>query len=185
MLSRVGLAVGYRANVWNIGAEGQFIARRDLRRRRRAVLHDARDRSTAVGVTPMVLVAGVARRHGVGGDHRAAARPLQRERDPGEPDARVRRAAAAQLSRVRPVEGPEGFNFPQTKMFVAATLLPNLVPAVAPARRLRDHARAGGGCSGRSCSAPGAASSSRSAGSRPTRRATPGSRRGPRCGPRS
>ena len=36
MLIATGLAVGYRANVWNIGAEGQLLLGRDRRRRSRA-----------------------------------------------------------------------------------------------------------------------------------------------------
>ncbi|MCK7498924.1 MAG: hypothetical protein MZW92_56575 [Comamonadaceae bacterium] len=66
--ARSGLALCFRANVWNIGAEGQLIAGAIagggvalLATPRRAARDRRRDRS----------LAGVARRHGVGGDHRA------------------------------------------------------------------------------------------------------------------
>ena len=65
MLIAVGLAVGYRANVWNIGAEGQLTHGRDLRRRRRA--RAARQSNRAL-VLPLMLVAGVAGGMAVGGD---------------------------------------------------------------------------------------------------------------------
>src|SRR5262250_2866339 len=64
-LIALGLAIGFRANVWNIGAEGRLdAAEHDPRRR---------DRRNAVGV-----------------DHRVPARAAERERDPGEPHADLR-----------------------------------------------------------------------------------------------
>ena len=63
MLIAVGLAVGYRANVWNIGAEGQLIVGAICRRRRRArALRSVESRC----VLPLMLVAGMLGRHGCG-----------------------------------------------------------------------------------------------------------------------
>ena len=50
-----------------------------------------------------------ARRHGMGRHRGAAARPLQCQRNIGQPDAGVRGDAAARLCRKRPFEGPGGF----------------------------------------------------------------------------
>ena len=127
---------------------GPVPPRRDHRRRRRPVRHDARHRGPAVGDDAGGLDGGHPGRHGVGVDHRAAAGPLQRERDPGQPDARVRGAAAPQLSRVRAVEGPAGFQLPADQDLRRGDAAAELGAAVAAARRLRDHARARGGVLG-------------------------------------
>ena len=96
LLIALGLAVCFRSNVWNIGAEGQFIV---------GALFAS---GMAMQATPTtggwffvaVIAAGV-----VGGMCWAAIVALlrdwllQRQRDPGQPDARVRRGATAQLSR--------------------------------------------------------------------------------------
>ena len=101
MLIATGLAIGYRANVWNIGAEGQLtmgaiagggaaLALGDAEWP--AALHAAGD------VRPWR-----ARRHAVGGDSRVAANALQRQRDPDIADARLRRDAVPVVARPRPV----------------------------------------------------------------------------------
>ena len=52
----------------------------------------------------------------VGRHHGAAARPLQRQRDPGQPDAGLRGGAAAGLpGRTAPGRTRTGYNFPQTR----------------------------------------------------------------------
>ena len=102
ILIALGLAVCFRSNVWNIGAEGQFILG--------AVFAGGvamQARSDNQPLDRRARPAGRrARRHVLGGDRRAAARPLQRQRDPGQPDARLRGRHAAELPRLRPVEGP-------------------------------------------------------------------------------
>ena len=166
---------------------GPVPARRDRRRRRRAVRHDARHRGAAVVLmTPVVADGGHPGRHGLGVDHRAAARPLQRERDPGQPDARLRRAACCSTTscsgrgRTRRASTSR-----RRKTFVAATLLPNLVPQSRLHVGLRDHARARGGVLGCSCSARFRGFQLQVGGLAPRRGALCrllGA--GPRCGPR-
>jgi simple sugar transport system permease protein len=119
----LGLAVCFRSNVWNIGAEGQFVVGAIAA----SGIADARHQ----GHRQLVLPAGARRRrrrrHGVGGDHGGAARPLQRQRDPGQPDARLRRrAAASTTSSTGPWKDPAGYNFPQTITFYKATQVPRL-----------------------------------------------------------
>ena len=123
MLIAVGLAVGFRANVWNIGAEGQFIM-------------------GAVGaggvalylfgekhplLLPLMVVAGA-----LGGMLWAAIPALLRTRfNANEILVSLMLVYIAQLGVSWLVHGPwrdpEGFNFPQTKMFDDAALLPLLV----------------------------------------------------------
>ena len=100
--------LGFRANVWNIGAEGQYIigalagggvALAVLRQRRRL------DRC------PLMMLAGIARRHGLGRDP-GLPRPLRRQRDPDQPDADLCRARCSSSSGRRPVEGPGGLRLP-------------------------------------------------------------------------
>ena len=91
VLIALGLAVCFRSNVWNIGAEGQFIVGA-LAAGGVAMQADADDAAR------WIVVAMLRRRRRSAawlwaGDRRAAARPLQRQRDPGQPDAGVRRRA--------------------------------------------------------------------------------------------
>ncbi len=185
VLCALGLAVCYRANVWNIGAEGQFLLGAIVAGGVAAVRHDARHRGTAVGDDAGHPRCGHSRRDGVGIHHGALPRPIQRQRDPGEPDARVRGAAAPQLSRVRAVEGPAGLQLPADEDVRGGDAAAEPGAAVPSAHRLRDHARARGGVLGVHVPLVARASSCRSAGSRRTRRATRGSRGGRRCGRRS
>src|SRR6188508_961314 len=55
MLCAVGLAVGYRANVWNIGAEGQLVMGAICGGGVALALHDVESR----WVIPLMLVAGM------------------------------------------------------------------------------------------------------------------------------
>ena len=132
LLIALGLAVCFRSNVWNIGAEGQFIVG--------AIAASGVAMLAGQGHRQLDLPAGArrrrARRHAVGGDRRPAARPLQRQRDPGQPDARLRRRAAAQLPRLRAVEGPARLQLP------ADDHLPEVDAGAAPVRQLpRQHRR--------------------------------------------
>ena len=90
MLIAIGLAVGYRANVWNIGAEGQLIAGRDRRRRRRARVRTAAESPL---VLPAMIVAGALGGMAWAAIPALAAHALQRQRDPDVADARLRRDA--------------------------------------------------------------------------------------------
>jgi simple sugar transport system permease protein len=128
ILCALGLAVCYRANVWNIGAEGQFL------------LGAITGGGVALYVTthgiaapqwvmvPVVLTAGV-----LGGMFWASITALLRDRfNANEILVSLMLVYVAQqlLNYLvfGPWKDPAGFNFPQTKTFVAATLLPNLVP---------------------------------------------------------
>jgi general nucleoside transport system permease protein len=91
VLIAIGLAVGFQANVWNIGAEGQLtigaIFSGGL------ALHFASSRCTLL--LPAMIVAG-----GVGGMLWAAIPALLRSR---QPDAELRRSTDLELSRLRSV----------------------------------------------------------------------------------
>ena len=111
LLIALGLAVCFRANVWNIGAEGPVHRRRDLRRRRRDAGRRGRP---AAGSSSPVLAGRRARRHGLGGDH-----ALLRDRfNANEILVSLMLVYvaehAAELPGLRAVEGPAGYNFPQT-----------------------------------------------------------------------
>ena len=119
ILIAVGLSFCFRANLWNIGAEGQFIAGGALGGW--LGIADARRRlSGRLGgwwILPAMLVLGA-----LGGllyahDPRAAARAARRVGDPDEPDARLCRQARPRLAGARPVADPQGFNFPQSVTF--------------------------------------------------------------------
>ena len=173
ILIGLGLAICYRSNVWNIGAEGQYVIgavfasgvamQADGR-------HAARDRARDPARRHR-------RRHGVGRHHRAAARPLQRQRDPGQPDAGVRGDDGAELPGVRPVEGSQGLQLPADHHLRRADQGAAPDRWLSPQHRRADRARCGRRWCGCSCFAPIAASRCRWAGSRPRRRVMPASRR--------
>ncbi|MFO1293922.1 MAG: ABC transporter permease [Rubrivivax sp.] len=123
----LGLAVCYRANVWNIGAEGQFL------------LGALAGGGVALWLTtqgivlpraagvPLVLAAGVA-----GGMAWAAIVALLRDRlHANEILVSLMLVYVAQQLLnwlvFGPWKDPQGFNFPQTRTFDASTWLPPLV----------------------------------------------------------
>jgi simple sugar transport system permease protein len=122
MLIGIGLAVGYRANVWNIGAEGQFIM-------------------GAIAATGVALQAGeggprtwilMLAAGALGGALWAAVPALLRTRwRANEILVTLMMVYIAQFAASWLVHGPwknpEGFNFPQTRMFADGALLPILV----------------------------------------------------------
>ncbi len=121
MLIATGLAVGYRANVWNIGAEGQFIM-------------------GAVAATGLALAAGdggawtwvaMLLAGAFGGGAWAAVPALLRTRwRANEILVTLMMVYIAQFVASWLVHGPwknpEGFNFPQTRLFADGALLPIL-----------------------------------------------------------
>ncbi len=124
MLCAVGLAAGYRANVWNIGAEGQLVLGAVAGGGVALAFHD----STSPLVLPLMLVAGVA-----GGMLWAAIPALLRTRfNANEILVSLMLVYVAALVLSLLVHGawrdPEGFNFPQSKLFSDNALLPNLIP---------------------------------------------------------
>jgi simple sugar transport system permease protein len=123
----LGLAVCYRSNVWNIGAEGQFL------------LGAVAGGGVALWLTtqgivlpkpvgvPLVLLAGV-----LGGMAWAAIVALLRDRfNANEILVSLMLVYVAQQLVnwlvFGPWKDPQGFNFPQTKTFHASTWLPLLV----------------------------------------------------------
>ena len=128
ILCALGLAVCYRSNVWNIGAEGQFVLGAIAGGGVALWL-------TTVGVTgasgiysPLVLIAGV-----IGGMAWASIVALLRDRfNASEILVSLMLVYVAQQLLNYLVFGawkdPLGFNFPQTKTFDASTWLPTLIP---------------------------------------------------------
>lgn len=122
MLCALGLAHGFRANVWNIGAEGQLtlgaIAGGGV-----ALFWGAALGSLAL---PAMLVAGV-----LGGMAWAAIPAFLRTRfNTSEILVSLMLVYIAQLLLVYLLHGswkdPEGFNFPQSKVFEDSQILPTL-----------------------------------------------------------
>ena len=123
MLCAVGLAIGFRANVWNIGAEGQFmlgaVAATGV-----ALYFEGSESGLLL---PAMIVAGAA-----GGAAWAAIPALLRTRfNANEILVSLMLVYVAQLFVswlvFGPWKDPDGFNFPQTKMFGDAALMPVLL----------------------------------------------------------
>ena len=126
VLIGLGLAVCYRSNVWNIGAEGQFILGAVCAG---GVAMQAGP-DTPRGVVLVVLAAGVA-----GGMLWAGFTALLRDRfNASEILVSLMLVYVAELLLSYLVYGPwkdpQGYNFPQTVTFAAATKMPRLVPGL-------------------------------------------------------
>jgi ABC-type uncharacterized transport system permease subunit len=124
MLCAIGLAAGYRANVWNIGAEGQLTLGAICGGGVALALQD----QAGAWLVPLMLVAGAA-----GGMAWAAIPAWLRTRfNANEILVSLMLVYVATLTLSWLVHGPwrdpEGFNFPQSKMFADAALLPNVLP---------------------------------------------------------
>jgi ABC-type uncharacterized transport system permease subunit len=124
MLCAIGLAAGYRANVWNIGAEGQLTLGAICGGGVALALPDG----AGAWTLPLMLVAGA-----VGGMAWAAIPAWLRTRfNANEILVSLMLVYVATLVLSLLVHGPwrdpEGFNFPQSKLFVDTALLPNLLP---------------------------------------------------------
>jgi len=123
----LGLAVCYRANVWNIGAEGQFLLGAVTGGGVALWLTTQGIVLPRVVTLPLVLVAGV-----VGGMAWAAIVALLRDRlNANEILVSLMLVYVAQQLVnwlvFGPWKDPQGHNFPQTKTFDASTWLPPLV----------------------------------------------------------
>jgi simple sugar transport system permease protein len=123
LIIALGLAVCFRSNVWNIGAEGQFVIG--------AVTASAvalmADSQTGSWIIAAVLVAGVA-----GGMFWAAITAWLRDRfNANEILVSLMLVyVAIQLLNFLvygPWKDPQGYNFPQTKTFEAVTQMPRLM----------------------------------------------------------
>jgi general nucleoside transport system permease protein len=124
MLCAVGLAVGYRANVWNIGAEGQLTLGAICGGGVALAFQD----TGGAWVLPLMIVAGAA------GGMAWAAIPawLKTRFNANEILTSLMLVYVATLWLSLLVHGPwrdpEGFNFPQSTMFNAQALLPIILP---------------------------------------------------------
>ncbi len=124
ILIAVGLAIGFRANVWNIGAEGQYIMG-GLAGTGVALLTWGME---GWWILPAMCLAGVA-----GGMAYAAIPAVLRTRFNVNEilSSLMLTYVAVQLLYYLmrgPWKDPEGFNFPQTRMFTDWQLLPTVVP---------------------------------------------------------
>ena len=124
MLIAVGLAAGYRANVWNIGAEGQLTMGAIFGGGVALLFQE----SASLFVLPLMLAAGV-----LGGMLWAAIPAYLRTRfNANEILTSLMLVYVATLTLSLLVHGawrdPEGFNFPQSRMFGDAALLPVMLP---------------------------------------------------------
>jgi simple sugar transport system permease protein len=124
MLIATGLAIGYRANVWNIGAEGQLA----LGAIGAGGVALAFGDSGSPLVLPAMLVAGA-----LAGLAWAAIPAFLRTRlNANEILTSLMLVYVANLLLSLLVHGawrdPEGYNFPQSRLFAEAALLPNLLP---------------------------------------------------------
>ena len=122
LLIALGLAVCFRSNVWNIGAEGQFVIG--------AVAAGGvallADKTTGPWIVPAILLAGM-----LGGMVWAGITALLRDRfNANEILVSLMLVYVATLVLgylvYGPWKDPMGFNFPQTKMFERVTQMPRL-----------------------------------------------------------
>jgi general nucleoside transport system permease protein len=121
-LIALGLAVGYRANVWNIGAEGQMLLGGIVAGGIAIHLGDA----TGWWILPLMMVGGV-----IGGMAWAAIPALLRSRfNTNEILVSLMLTYVATQLLIYLVSGPwrdpEGMNFPLSAMFGDGTLFPRL-----------------------------------------------------------
>ena len=120
----VGLSISYRANVWNIGAEGQYVLG-GLAGTGIALL--TRDMS-GPWILPLMIAGGMA-----GGMLWAALPALLRTRLQVNEilTSLMLTYVAIQLLNylvIGPWKDPMGFGFPQTRMFTADQMLPHIIP---------------------------------------------------------
>ena len=124
ILIGTGLAIGFRANVWNIGAEGQYVMG-GLAGTGMAL---ATWHLEGSWILPAMVLAGIA-----GGAAWAAIPALLKTRlNVNEilSSLMLTYVAVQVLYYLMrgPWKDPEGFNFPQTRMFTDSQLLPTFVP---------------------------------------------------------
>jgi simple sugar transport system permease protein len=118
-----GLALGFRGNVWNIGAEGQLIIGAVSAGGAALARYDV----SGLWVLPVVLVAGA-----LGGALYAAIPALLRTRfHANEILTSLMLNYVATLTLAWLVHGPwrspEGYNFPESRIFTDSALLPSLI----------------------------------------------------------
>lgn len=123
LLIALGLAVCFRSNVWNIGAEGQFVIG--------AVAAGGvallADKTTGPWIVPVILLAGV-----LGGMVWAGITALLRDRFSANEILVSLMLVYVALQVLNylvygPWKDPMGYNFPQTKTFDSVTQIPKLM----------------------------------------------------------
>ena len=124
ILIAVALSLGFRANVWNIGAEGQLILGAACGGGVALAFHGVE----GFWVLPLMLVAGIG-----GGMLWAAAPAFLKTRFNANEilvSLMLTYVAALLLSYLvhGPWRDPDGFNFPESRMFGASATLPILFP---------------------------------------------------------
>src|SRR5574344_1977202 len=123
LLIALGLAVCFRSNVWNIGAEGQFV----LGAIAAGGVALLADKNTGTWIVPALLVAGV-----LGGMFWAGIVALLRDRfNANEILVSLMLVYIATLVLgylvYGPWKDPAGYNFPQSKLFERVTQIPRLI----------------------------------------------------------
>ena len=123
MLVAVGLAIGFRANIWNIGAEGQYIMGGVAASAVALYFYE----SEGPHILLLMIVAG-----GVGGMMWASIPAFLKTRfNTNEILVSLMLVYVAQLMVSwlvhGPMKDPDGFNFPQSRMFEDSALLPMLI----------------------------------------------------------
>ena len=123
ILMGVGLSLGFRANVWNIGAEGQFTMGAIFGGGLALAFYD----SESMLLLPGMILAGA-----IGGMAWAAIPALLKTRfNANEILTSLMLTYVAQLLLIYLVVGPwkdpEGYGFPQTRLFTAASSSPVLI----------------------------------------------------------
>jgi simple sugar transport system permease protein len=123
LIIALGLSVCFRSNVWNIGAEGQFVIGAIFA----GGVALTADKGTGGWIVLAVLLAGV-----LGGMCWAAITALLRDRfNANEILVSLMLVYVADmvlsLLVYGPWKDPAGYNFPQTKTFEAATRIPRLI----------------------------------------------------------
>lgn len=123
MLCALGLAIGFRANVWNIGAEGQFLLGAVGASGVALYFQD----SDSALVLPAMVLAGAA----AGAGWAAIPAWLRTRYEASEILVSLMLVYIAQLFVswlvFGPWKDPQGFNFPQSAMFGDHALLPPLI----------------------------------------------------------
>lgn len=123
LIIALGLAVCFRSNVWNIGAEGQYV----IGAIAAAWVALMADKSTGPWIVPAVVLAGV-----IGGMAWAGIVAFLRDRfNANEILVSLMLVYVAVLLLnymvTGPLKDPMGFNFPQSKNFEAVTQIPRLM----------------------------------------------------------
>lgn len=124
LIIALGLALCFRSNVWNIGAEGQYVIG-GVAAGGVALLAD---RTTGPWIVPVILAAGV-----LGGMAWAGITAFLRDRFNANEilvSLMLVYVADMVLSYLvfGPWKDPAGYNFPQTRTFEAVTQIPRLMP---------------------------------------------------------